>query len=121
MLVALIVPITFCIQSDQVKAKRERYGRVLFAINMMAFTLFGTILTVELAMTVDRWILSLVWACYSIMVSWALYFALKRIRSFIQAMDLGGLLPARVLSGMHQGFFIAGSVEGVIFFAMDVV
>ena len=101
LLVALMVPITFCIQSDQVKAKRQRYSRVLFAINMLAFTLFATVLTVELAMTVNGWILSLVWACYSIVVSWALCFALKRIRSYMKAMDLGGLLPARVLSGMH--------------------
>ena len=96
-----MAPITFCIQSDQVKAKRQRYNRVLFAINMLAFTLFATVLTVELAMTVNGWILSLVWACYSIVVSWALCFALKRIRSYMKAMDLGGLLPARVLSGMH--------------------
>ena len=120
LLVALIVPLTFCIQSDQVKAKRQRYSRVLFATNLMAFTSVAAILTVELVMTVNRWILELVWGCYSIVVTWALCFALRRIRSYMKLMDLGGLLPARVLSGVHQGFFIAGSVFGFIFFALDV-
>ena len=53
------------------------------------------------------------------MVTWALCFALKRIRSYTKAMDLDGLLLARVLSGVHQGVFIAGSVLGVVFFALN--
>ena len=54
LLVALMVPLTFCIQSDQVKAKRQRYSRILLATDLLVFTSFAAILAVELAMTVDR-------------------------------------------------------------------
>ena len=99
--VALLAPLTICFQSDQVRAKRQRYSRILLAIDLAAYTSIATSLTVELALSVQRWVLALFWACYGVVLTWALCFALRRIRSYMKAMNLNGLIPSRTLILSH--------------------
>ena len=99
--VALLAPLTICFQSDQVRAKRQRYSRILLAIDLAAYTSIATSLTVELALSVQRWVLALFWACYGVVLTWTLCFALRRIRSYMKAMNLNGLIPSRTLILSH--------------------
>ena len=85
--VAVMTPLTFRVQTDTVKKQRKWYGYALLAINLTAFMALATTLTVELALSVNRWVLGLVWSFYSIVLTWTLCTALKRIRSYAKAMN----------------------------------
>ena len=50
--VAYLVPLTFCFQSDQVKAKRQRYKCTLLTIDLIAYTVIMSVLTIEIAFKV---------------------------------------------------------------------
>ena len=99
--VALLAPLTICFQSDQVKVKRQRYSSILLAVDLAFYTSIATSLTVEIALSVQRWVLALFWAIYGTVLTWALCFALKRIRSYMNAMNLNGLIPSRALIFSH--------------------
>ena len=51
--VSLLIPLTFCVQTNQVMSKRECYNKVLLVIDLFAYAVLCFTITYELINDVD--------------------------------------------------------------------
>ena len=119
--VALIVPMTFCLQTDKIKAKRLCYTRVLLVFDLLAYSLLTFIVTYELFFDKDFWFVNLNWQILSIILTVALCLAFHRIRQYSEGLAETGVQANRSLLLAHQSAFIAATVIGIIPFSLDTV
>ena len=116
-----MVPITFCLQTDEIKTKRMHYKRVLLAIDLLVYGVLITFLIYELAGGVDVWFSSLSWNLLAIVTTICLCLALRRIRRYTIGLSNTGMEVNQGLLSAHQASFVAAAVISSIVFTLETV
>ena len=76
-----MIPLTFCVQSDQVKAKRLCYSRTLLVIDILVYAiLLGNLVFTICNPSVSNWYVDLLWNLLATILTFALCISLRRIR-----------------------------------------
>ena len=73
-------PWTFCYQTEDVKAKRICFSKVLYMADALACAFILTYTVCELTFEIDYWAVTLFWNTLAIILTLALCIALYNIR-----------------------------------------
>ena len=122
MRIAFIVPLTFCLQSDQVKEKRKSYKKMLVVIDVIAYCSICSFTACEYAMKLDQLPIRIVQSLFCIVLTIALCLTLQKIRKYTLNFASCDSIKGRGLILAHQTMFILASVVGtllVIFKAIE--
>ena len=118
--VSIMAPLTFCLQTDQVKKKRQCFIWVMLGIDCIAYTLFFFNLLLSLGTDwIGVWYVDLIWSIMSIVLTVALCMSLRRIRNYTKTLANAGYLSNKGLILAHQSSFVAASVITLIAFSLN--
>ena len=108
--VALMVPLTFRYQTEQVKAKRTCYERALLTLNLAVYATFFGLTILELVIEVNYFAITVLWTTFGTTMAIALCLSLRRIRHYSSSLTNIGLQASRGLLLAHQVSFVSGVV-----------
>ena len=77
-----MVPLIFCYQTEQIKAKRLCYERVLLAIDLFVYAVLLVLVSCELGFREDSLGIVCFWSLLAISLTFALCLALRRVRKY---------------------------------------
>ena len=118
--VSVMVPLTFCVQTNEVKEKRILYKTLLTIFDLIVyFTLIGIFVFECFNDNNSEWFLELFWNTISVILSIALCVALHKIRLYSDDFATENLKSNTLLMWAHQGSFILGTVLFLIAFILE--
>ena len=110
-----MVPLTFCVQTKEVKEKRILYKVLLTIFDLVVYSTFVGIFVFEYFDKEDEvWFIGLFWNVISIIICIALCIALKQIRLYSHDFATENLKSNTALMWAHQGSFILGTLLSLI-------
>ena len=119
--VSLLIPLTFCVQTNEVMKKRECYNKVLIVIDLFAYACLCFTITYELINDVDYWFMSLMWSVMCVVLTSALCLSLRRIRRYARGLANKDSRASQGLIYSHQWTFIFATFINLVCFTIYTV
>ena len=108
--VALIIPLTFCLQTENVKVKRHRYRKILLVVDLLVYAFLCFTFIFQLVRDDEHWCVPAIWSVLSVTVTTSLCFSMLQIRKYTRSLAKKDSLKGRGLPYAHQGLFLVATV-----------
>ena len=115
--VAIMIPLTFCVQTDQVKRKRQCYKKILLLLDVLVYVFLLSIFVYQ--MVAHQWGVPLLWSILSVILTSAICLSLLQIWKYSQKMAKHDSLKSRGLLCAHLVTFLAATIITTISCVLD--